>query len=140
MNGIAPGKEQTMKTLNIEWRHYDKEGQTCERCAATCRSVREVVSGLSTELAEKGVIVTFTETLLPEELMSQSNLLLFNGVPLEALLENAAAGENHCTSCSCLTGSETSCRTVEYEGTTYEEIPEELIRQAAYKAIGLNTG
>jgi len=80
--------------------------------------------------------VTFTETLLPEELMSQSNLLLFNGVPLEALLENGAAGESPCPSCSSLTGSETSCRTVEYEGKTYEEIPEELIRQAAYKSIG----
>lgn len=126
-----------MKTLSIEWRHYDKAGQTCERCAATGRSVREVVSGLSTELTEKGVSVTFTETLLPEELMAQSNLLLFNGIPLEAVLDNAAADENHCASCSCLTGSETSCRTVEYEGNTYEEVPEELIRQAAYTSIGM---
>lgn len=125
-----------MKKLNIEWRHYDKAGQTCDRCAATGRSVRAVVSGLNTELAEKGVIVTFTETLLPEELMAQSNLLLFNGVALESVLDNAAADKNHCESCSCLTGSDTSCRTVEHEGTTYEEIPEELIRQAAYASIG----
>ena len=129
-----------MKTLKIEWRHYDKAGQTCDRCAATGTSVRAVVSGLSTELAEKGVIVTFTETILPEELMAQSNLLLFNGVPLEAVLDNAAADENRCPSCSCLTGSETNCRTVEYEGKTYEEIPEGLIRKAAYKAVGRNNG
>jgi len=136
MNVTAPGKKNTMKTLGIEWRHYDKGGQTCDRCAVTGLSVREVVSGLSDELAEKGVNVTFTETLLPEERMSQSNLLLFNGVPLEALLENGAAGESPCPSFSSLAGSETSCRTVEYEGKTYEEIPEELIRQAAYKSIG----
>jgi len=129
-----------MKELNIEWRHYDKDGQTCDRCAATGASVREVVSGLSKELPEKGVTVTFTETLLSEELIPQSNMLLFNGVPLEAVLDNAAADENHCTSCSCLTGSETSCRTIKYEGETYEEIPEELIRKAAYKAIGLKNG
>jgi len=133
-------QKKAMKELNIEWRHYDKDGQTCDRCAATGASVREVVSGLSKELAEKGVSVTFTETLLSEELIAQSNIFLFNGVPLEAVLDNAAAGENHCASCSCLTGSETSCRTVEYEGTTYEAIPEDLIRKAAYKAISRYDG
>lgn len=129
-----------MKRLEIEWRHYDKTGQTCDRCAATGSSVREVVAELSTELAENGVIVSFTETLLPKELIAQSNLLLFNGVPLEEVLDNAAADENHCVSCSCLTGSETSCRTVEFEGKSYEEIPAELIRTAAYKAVGRNKG
>jgi hypothetical protein len=127
-----------MKELTIEWRHYDKEGATCDRCAATGTSAREVVAGLSAELADKGVTVIFTETNLPEDLMAQSNMILFNGVPLEALLDNAVADANHCSSCSCLTGSETNCRTVEYEGKSYEEIPEELIRKAAYKAIGLN--
>jgi hypothetical protein len=43
--------------------------------------------------------------------------------------------ENACPSCTCLTGKETSCRTVEHEGVTYEEIPAELIRKAALKAI-----
>jgi len=129
-----------VKVLDIEWRHYDKGGQTCDRCAATGASVRKVVSGLSDELAGNGIIVTFTETLLPEELMTQSNLLLFNGVPLETLLDNAAADESHCASCSCLTGAETSCRTIEYEGKSYESIPDELIRTAAYKAIGRNAG
>jgi len=127
-----------MKELTIEWRHYDKEGATCERCEATGSSVKEVVSELGNELAGKGITVTFTETPLAEESMAQSNLLLFNGVPLETVLDHAAADENHCSSCSCLTGSETSCRTVNYEGRTYEEIPAELIRQAAYKVIGRN--
>lgn len=93
---------------------------------------------MSSELEEKGVLVTLTEILLPEALMAQSNMLLFNGTPLENLLENAGIDENHCASCSCLTGSETSCRTVEYEGKNYEEIPEELIRTAIYKAIDRN--
>ncbi len=64
-----------MNGMSIEWRHYDKAGATCERCAATGKSVSEVVAELSDELAE---------------------------------------------------------------GKSYEEIPEELIRKAAYKAIGLN--
>lgn len=119
-----------MQELSIEWRHYDKQGATCDRCATTGEAVKKVISGLGAELEEKGFAVTFTETLLPEELMAQSNMLLFNGVPLEQLLDNAAVNENSCASCSCLTGTETSCRTVEYQGATYEEIPEELILKA----------
>ena len=71
-----------MKELAIEWRHYDKEGTTCDRCAATGSSVREVVSELTREFALLGVNVTLQETTLPEELMAQSNLILFNGVAL----------------------------------------------------------
>jgi hypothetical protein len=127
-----------MKELAIEWRHYEKDGATCDRCAATGSSVKEVVSGLNCELAIKGITVTFTETILPEALMAQSNKILFNGVPLEAILDNAAADENPCPSCSCLTGSDTNCRTVEYDGKIYEEIPAELIRKAAYKVIEAN--
>lgn len=126
-----------MKELAIEWRHYDKEGATCDRCAATGSSVREVVSKLANELAAMGISVNFAETPLPEELMAQSNMILLNGKPLEAILDNAAADETPCPSCSCLTGSETSCRTVEYQGKTYEEIPGDLIRTAAYKVLGL---
>ena len=124
-----------MKNLTIEWRHYDKAGATCDRCATTGATVKNIISRLSGELAQKGISVSFTETLLPEELMAQSNLLLFNGVPLEKILDNAAADENSCASCSCLTGTETSCRTVEYEGTAYEAIPEELILKAIQAVV-----
>jgi hypothetical protein len=122
-------------TLTIEWRHYDKEGATCDRCAATGTSVKEVVAGLTNELVCKGITVVFTETKLSEEQMAQSNLILFNGILLEDLLGTATSAENDCQSCSCLTGTDTVCRTVEYEGRSYEAIPGELIRQAAYAAL-----
>lgn len=124
-----------MRELTVEWRHFEKDGATCDRCAATGKSVRDVVTGLSDELAGQGVKVTFVETPLTEELMAQSNMVLFNGIPLEDLLGTATSAENDCQSCSCLTGTDTVCRTVEYEGRSYEEIPEELIRQAAYTAL-----
>ncbi|MBP1728083.1 MAG: domain containing protein [Deltaproteobacteria bacterium] len=124
-----------MRELTIEWRHYEKEGATCDRCAATGTAVREVVTGLTDELAGQGVTVTFVETALTEDRMAQSNMVLFNGIPLEDLLGNATSAENNCQSCSCLTGTDTACRTVEYEGRSYEDIPEELIRQAAYAAL-----
>lgn len=126
-----------MRELRIEWRHYAKEGATCDRCSATGTSARDVVAVLTQELAIQGIRVEFIETVLPEKLMAQSNMLLFNGVPLEQILENATASENECKSCSCLTGTDTACRTIEHEGVTHEEIPSELIRRAALLTVGL---
>ena len=124
-----------MKSLVIEWRHYDKAGDTCDRCSSTGTTLSGVISELSRELEAEGITVTFTETLLPEEEMAQSNLILINGIPLESLLDDATSSENSCQSCSCLTGKETSCRTVEHHGDVYEEIPAELIRQAVYRSL-----
>jgi hypothetical protein len=129
-----------MKELTIEWRHYEKEGATCLRCSATGKTLEEVVAELRAELAPRGIRITFTETKLTEGQIPESNMILFNGTPLEGLLAGAEASENPCASCACLTDRETSCRTVEYEGKTYEEIPEELIRKAVSKVTGLNHG
>ncbi len=125
-----------MKDLTIEWRHYEKEGATCLRCSATGKTLEQVVADLHDELAPRGILLTFTEKRLSAGEMPQSNMILFNGIPLEELLSGAETSENPCASCACLTETETYCRTIEYEGKTYEEIPEELIRQAVHKVIG----
>jgi hypothetical protein len=125
-----------MTELHIEWRHYAKEGETCDRCAATGSSVREVVADLTRELSASGISVIFTETVLPAELMAQSNLILFNGTALEVVLGDTTVAETPCPSCSCLTGRETSCRTVEHDGVIHEEIPAELIHRAALLVVG----
>ena len=38
-----------MKTLEIEWKHLDKEGATCIRCKDTGRTLAEVIKGLTRE-------------------------------------------------------------------------------------------
>lgn len=124
-----------MKKLNIEWKHFDKDGETCVRCAGTGSNLAAVIAELRQKLAGEGVEVTLTETLLSASRIEESNMILFNGIPLENLLAETAISENTCASCSCLTGEETLCRTVEFEGKTYEEIPVDLIRLAALKAL-----
>lgn len=126
-----------MKDLSIEWRRYTKEGTTCDRCAGTGNAVRSVIRDLQKELGSKGITITLIETELPEEEIAQSNILLFNGVPLEEVLQESSAGESDCPSCACLTNSRTACRTVQYQGTAYEEIPPHLIRAAALRAAGI---
>lgn len=125
-----------MKVLTIEWRHLDKDGATCVRCRDTGKTLAEVVGELERECRESGVRVVFRETLLGTDRIRESNQVLFNGVLLEDLLPDAAAGENACTSCCDLLGEETSCRTIESGGKTYEAVPERMIRAAACRAIG----
>jgi hypothetical protein len=126
---------KAMKHLHIEWRHLNERASTCSRCAATGQTVDQVVDALRAELAPQGVEITFTEVPLTGDRIADSNLLLFNGTPLDAVLAGAKAQQNYCGSCSELTNTETYCRTVERDGQTYEEIPEALIREAALAAI-----
>ncbi len=120
-----------MKTLEIEWRHLDQDGRTCLRCSDTLQSLQQVVTQLAAECAPRGVTIAYRETKLSLEQLSESNLILFNGVPLESVLPGASASENECESCGDLCGQPSVCRTVTVGGQTFEAIPAALIRQAA---------
>ena len=126
-----------MKTMHIEWKHYAKDGTTCERCSDTGQSLEQAIGKMRGELAGRNIALSFTETILSEQDIPVSNSILFNGVPLETLIPGAKTSENHCQSCSELTGRETRCRTVQVGDAHYEALPEALIRQAALKALGL---
>jgi len=126
-----------MKQLHIEWKHYEKEGQSCERCSATGKTLYEVIQDLRQELGERNVQIDFTETVLSESGISESNTILINGQTLEEILQYTASTSN-CPSCSCLTGKETTCKTLVHDDATYEEIPEELIRTAVFQVLDNN--
>lgn len=119
-----------MKHLEIEWRHLDKEGNTCLRCADTGAALKEVVGSLAAECAPCGWEIALKETKLTEKELAESNTILVNGVPIESLL-GAGRSQSHCASCCDLVRVEpVRCRTIEHEGHTYEAIPGRLIRQA----------
>ncbi len=127
-----------MKHLTIEWRHLELNKGTCLRCSKTGKTLYQVISDLQNELKSKGVKITLNETKLSEKNIQQSNMILINDKPLEQILPKAKVAENYCASCSCITGNETHCRTIQYDGKSYEEIPEEIIRKAVLKVVGLN--
>jgi len=119
-----------MKRLEIEWRHLDKAGNTCIRCADTEAALKEVASSLATECAPRGWEIALKETKLTEKEIAESNMILVNGVPIEILL-GAGTAQSHCASCCEVVGEESvCCRTIEHEGRSYEAIPARLIRQA----------
>ncbi|MGE4283375.1 MAG: DUF2703 domain-containing protein [Clostridia bacterium] len=125
-----------MKTLKIEWKHLDVAGETCNRCYDTGENLVQEVKRLNRALQTKDIEVILTETKLDDTQIPQSNIILFNGVPIEEIL-NIQVSENYCDSCTTLLGAQTYCRTVAYEGNEYEDIPAKAIRQAALKVLGI---
>ena len=125
-----------MKRVTVEWRHLDKEGKTCDRCAETGQGIAELVQGVQRECRPKGVDILFRETTLSEAEIGQSNLVLINGKPIEAVLPQTAVSKNPCCSCGELTGREESCRTLIRHGQVYEAIPREFIREAICRVAG----
>lgn len=125
-----------MKTLKIEWRHLDVEGETCNRCYDTGENLNQEAKRLNRVLNPQGIAVEVAETKLDDTQIPQSNTILFNGVPIEDIL-SIKVSENYCDSCTLLLGKKTYCRTVFYEGNEYEDIPAKAIRQAALKILGM---
>lgn len=118
-----------MKHLIIEWKHYDKEGETCTRCNNTGENIQLAIKELP-----KNVKVEYVETKLEAKDMAESNSIVINGKMIEDIL-GTAASQNHCSSCSCLSGEDTDCRTIEYKGNSLESIPKEIILAALKKVL-----
>lgn len=125
-----------MKTLKIEWRHLDVEGETCDRCYDTGDNLIAEVKRLNRKLGSKGIKVEWFETKLKDNQIPQSNTILFNGVPIEEILD-IKVSESYCDSCTELLQKETYCRTIFYDGLEYEDIPAKAIREATYKILNL---
>jgi hypothetical protein len=128
-----------MQTLLIEWQHLDVEGETCNRCYDTGENLAAEVKRLNRSLNPQGIEVTYIEKKLDESQIPMSNGILFNGVPLESVLD-IEVSQNYCGSCSDLLGGTTYCRTIRFEGNEYEDVPAKAIRQAAHKVLGLSVG
>ncbi len=127
-----------MKTLTIEWRHLDVDGETCDRCYDTGENLANEAKRLRRTLELQGIEVIVLETKLDDDQIPESNTILFNGVPIEDILD-IKISENYCDSCTLLLGKKTYCRTVLFEGNEYEDVPAKAIRQAALKTVGILT-
>ena len=125
-----------MKQLKIEWKHLDVKGETCDRCYDTGENLAAEVKRLNRTLQPQGVQVEYIETKLDDTQIPESNVILFNGIPIESILD-IKVSQNYCESCTALLGKEIYCRTITFEGNEYEDIPAKAIRQAAYKIMGL---
>ena len=125
-----------MKWIEIEWMHLDVLGETCVRCAETGDTVQHAIEELNNECADAGVRVRLKETLLDAERIGDSNRILVNGRPIEAIVPDMAVSASDCSSCGDLIGEETRCRSLVMDGQEYEAVPLEHIREAVCRIGG----
>lgn len=129
-------EKETLKKLTIEWKHLDVEGETCDRCYDTGENLANEVTRMNKAFQPNGIIVEFLETKLDADSIPESNKMLFNGVPIENILD-IEIFNNYCESCTSMLGKDIYCRAVRFEGNEYDDVPAKAIRQAAYKVLGI---
>lgn len=126
-----------MRTITIEWRHLDVEGDTCERCFETGETLKAEVTRLNQALKSYDVHVEWFETKLDAANIEQSNMILINGRSIETIIQ-VKVEENYCGSCTDLVGGTSYCRSIVYCGKSYDDVPAFAIRDAVYKVLEIN--
>ena len=117
------------KELVIEWNKIEKTPGAFEE---TGMALPAVLAEIKMLLELEGVSVQLIERV------AESESLLFNGIPIEDLLEGVEVTTTACSCVSCEScGEGGECRTLRYNGEEYEAIPPELIGRAAAKALEL---
>jgi hypothetical protein len=127
-----------IKRLEIEWKHFAVGGETCERCGKTGDALNIAVEELRRGFASAGVKINLTETLIDKTRIAESNEIRMNGTLIEDLLP-ASVSATDCPSCGTLTGESTCCRAIEIGDERYEDIPAEMIKKAAYRALRVSS-
>ncbi len=123
-------------TLDIEWKHLDRAGLTCERCGDTGDQLRSLAVRLARCCAPDQLRVQLRETKLTADQLNESNAVLFNGRAIEDILPQTTVTETDCPSCTQLTGAPAECRALLASGERHEVLALSLLWQAATKVLG----
>lgn len=123
-------------TLDIEWKHLDRAGSTCDRCGDTGDQLRSLAVRLARCCAPDQLRVQLRETKLAPDQLSESNVVLFNGRVIEDILPRTTVTETDCPSCTELTGAPAACRALLAGGERHEVLPLSLLWQAATTVLG----
>ena len=126
-----------IKRLEIEWKHFAVGDATCERCGKTGDALKAFVEDLRKVFAPAMGKVNLTETILDKTRIAESNEILMNGRLIEDL-PAAGVASTDCPSRNTLAGESTCCRALEIDREVYEDIPADLIRKAAHRALGVS--
>jgi len=122
-------KDNNNKVLIIGWQRLMSNGKTCPRCGSTESELDKAIAILDNALKSMGIKVELQKTELSLEDFKKnsekSNMIFFNGIPMEELIE-AETGHSQC----CDVCGDEECRTVEVGGKSYEVIPSDMIVKA----------
>lgn len=123
-----PADEQ--KVLHIKWMRLVSQGETCPRCGSTEMNLNSAVEILKNVMAPLNISIHYEKGTLSllefKKNATESNRIWINTIPLEEYI-GASNGESAC----CGVCEDLNCRTVEVNGTVYNEIPTNMIIRAA---------
>jgi hypothetical protein len=125
--------------VTLKWQKVaDKDGQTCNHCGATEISLKKAMQLFEKEgiKAELEVVEVTVEDFAKN--CSESNRLWVNGKPIEEVLQ-AEVGTAKCSGVCTTHKADATCRTLVFDGKSYESIPAELIVKAGMIAQGQST-
>lgn len=129
-------KFKKQQRLQIEWQQTGSSSRTCPYASETWSNLVLVVEELRRELFSLGISVSATP-VLPQQIGRTIQGLLFNRVPLEALLPELRILGRHCPSCEAQYGESVLCPTVVAEGVEYRSLPPFLLRRAILTSVGM---
>ena len=122
------------KTVAIDYLYLDLT--SCDRCIGTDRVLDEVVAAITPALALAGYTVNYQKTeMATAELASRYQFVSSPTIRVNGRDIAASVAENHCGCCSAISNSNVDCRVFEYEGTTYEVPPKQMLAEGILRAV-----
>ncbi|MFP4051933.1 MAG: DUF2703 domain-containing protein [Thermoplasmata archaeon] len=125
----------------------------CERCQSSDETLDRALRGLREQIHDAGIsTITINKTKITSDEQAEryglvrSPTLRIDGKDIEEIVnEDYEIKDNYCPSCEDVTGPDcyevtgggNECRVFEYEGETYETIPEKMIKEAIRDVVGI---
>lgn len=147
MNGVNMKDE-----LLIDFLYVDLS--ECERCQSSDETLDRVLRELREQIHDAGIsTISIHKTKITSDEQAEryglirSPTLRIDGKDIEEIVnEDYEVKDNYCPSCQDVTGPDcyeitgggNECRVFEYEGETYETIPEEMINEAVKDVVGID--
>lgn len=126
--------EHEKRTIGIEFLYLDRE--VCTPCRATENNLEEALAEVAGILRATGVevIVQKTQVESIEQAIElgflSSPTIRVNGRDLQFDVK-----ENHCATCSALSGTSTDCRVWVYQGQEYSAAPKAMVIEAVLHEV-----
>ncbi|MFW6376319.1 MAG: DUF2703 domain-containing protein [Thermoplasmatota archaeon] len=125
----------------------------CERCQSSDKTLDRALRGLREQIHDAGIsTITINKTKVTSDEQAErydlvrSPTLRIDCKDIEEIVnEDYEIKDNYCPSCKDVTGPDcyevtgggNECRVFEYEGKTYETIPEKMIKEAIRDVVGI---
>lgn len=115
--------------MKIEFQYYNKT--VCNRCASTDRAVQLSLKELKEVIKNTKLKIDFKERKLPKSKIHLSPSILIDGKDIEKIINKTSKPKaNYCSNCCQLAGHPVNCRTLIYNGKSYDYIPKKMILKA----------